>query len=79
MKILLTADLHCNPGWLRWLEDEATKYGQVCIAGDLLDAFSEVAIQDQVAQVKGFLYRVTAKTRVAVCSGNHDAFEFVQP
>jgi predicted phosphodiesterase len=79
MKILLTADLHSNPGWFRWLEEEASKYGLVSIAGDLLDAFSEVAIQDQVAQVKGFLYRLTAKTRVAVCSGNHDAFELVQP
>jgi predicted MPP superfamily phosphohydrolase len=79
MKILLTADLHCNPDWLGWLEEEATKYGRVCIAGDLLDAFSEVAIQDQVAQVKGFLYRLAAKTRVAVCSGNHDAFELAQP
>ena len=49
MEILLTADLHCNPGWLRWLESEATKYGLVCIAGDLLDAFSEVAIHDRVA------------------------------
>lgn len=79
MKILLTADLHCNPGWLGWLEEEASEYGLVCIAGDLLDAFSEVAIEDQVAQVKGFLHRLAAKTRVAVCSGNHDAFELVQP
>jgi predicted MPP superfamily phosphohydrolase len=79
MKVLLTADLHSNPGWFGWLEEEAGNYDLVCIAGDLLDAFSKVAIQDQVAQVKGFLYRVTAKTRVAICSGNHDAFELVQP
>jgi predicted MPP superfamily phosphohydrolase len=79
MKILLTADLHSNPDWLGWLEEEATKYGLVCIAGDLLDAFSKVAIQDQVAQVEGFLCRLAAKTRAAVCSGNHDAFELVQP
>ena len=79
MKVLLTADLHSNPDWLHWLEEEAGKYDLVCIAGDLLDAFSEVAIQDQVAQVKGFLYRLADKTRVAVCSGNHDAFELVQP
>lgn len=79
MEILLTADLHCDPRWLRWLEEEASKCELVCIAGDLLDAFSEVAIQDQVAQVKGFFYRLSVKTRVAVCSGNHDAFELVQP
>jgi predicted phosphodiesterase len=75
MKVLLTADLHCNPGWLTWLENEAMKYGLVCIAGDLLDAFSELEIGDQVAHVRGFFYRLAGKTMVAVCSGNHDAFE----
>jgi hypothetical protein len=26
MNVLLTADLHSNPGWFRWLEEEAGKY-----------------------------------------------------
>jgi hypothetical protein len=25
MKVLLTADLHSNPDWFRWLEEEAGK------------------------------------------------------
>jgi len=79
MKVLLTADLHCNPGWLTWLENEAMKYGLVCMAGDLLDAFSELEIGDQVAHVRGFFYRLAGKTMVAVCSGNHDALELVEP
>ena len=79
MKVLLTADLHSNPGWFRWLEEEAGKYDLICIAGDLLDAFSKVVLGDQAAQVKGFLYRLAGKTSVAVCSGNHDETEIVPP
>lgn len=79
MKVLLTADLHSNPGWFRWLEEEARKYGLICIAGDLLDAFSKVVLGDQAAQVKGFLYRLAGKTSVAVCSGNHDETEIIPP
>jgi predicted MPP superfamily phosphohydrolase len=79
MKVLLTADLHSNPAWFRWLEEEAEKYDLICIAGDLLDAFSKVVLGDQAAQVKGFLYRLAGKTCVAVCSGNHDETEIVPP
>jgi hypothetical protein len=79
MKVLLTADLHSNPGWFRWLEEEAGKYELICIAGDLLDAFSKVVLGDQAAQVRGFLYRLAGKTSVAVCSGNHDETERVPP
>jgi hypothetical protein len=79
MKVLLTADLHSNLDWFRWLEEEAGKYELVCIAGDLLDAFSKVVLGDQAAQAKGFLYRLAGKTSVAVCSGNHDETEIVPP
>ena len=75
MKILLTADLHCKEDWFRWLEEEASKYELVSIAGDLLNIFSKVPIEDQLVFVKEFLRRLTQKTSVAVCSGNHDQIE----
>ena len=79
MKILLTADLHCKEDWFRWLEDEASKYELVSIAGDLLNIFSKVPIKDQLVLVKGFLRRLTQKTSLAVCSGNHDQIEVLPP
>jgi Icc-related predicted phosphoesterase len=75
MKILLTADLHCNPEWFQWVEDQASKYELISIAGDLLNIFSKVAIGDQLILVNEFLQRLTQKTSVAVCSGNHDQIE----
>jgi Icc-related predicted phosphoesterase len=63
MKVLLTADLHSNPDWFRWLEEEAGKYELIGIAGDLLDAFGKVVLGDQAAQVKGFLYRLAENVR----------------
>ena len=79
MKILLTADLHCKEDWFRWLEEEASKYELVSIAGDLLNIFSKVPIEDQLVFVKEFLRRLTQKTSVAVCSGNHDQIEVLPP
>ena len=79
MKVLLTADLHCNQGWFRWLEEEAGKYELICIAGDLLNIFSKVAIGDQLVHVRSFLQRLAKKTSVAACSGNHDEIEILAP
>jgi Icc-related predicted phosphoesterase len=79
VKVLLTADLHHHPDWFRWLEDEAHKYGLICIAGDLFDMFSNIPLGDQLVQVKELLQRLAEKVPVAVCSGNHDAVDVVPP
>ena len=79
MKILLTADLHCNSEWFSRVEDQASEYELISIAGDLLNIFSKVPIEDQLALVKEFLRRLTQKTSVAVCSGNHDQIEVLPP
>jgi predicted MPP superfamily phosphohydrolase len=79
MKILLTADLHCNSEWFRWVEEHASEYELISIAGDLLDIFSKVAIEDQLVLVMEFLRRLAQKTSVAVCSGNHDQVEILPP
>jgi Icc-related predicted phosphoesterase len=79
MKILLTADLNCNSEWFRWVEEQASEYEIISIAGDLLDIFSKVAIENQLVLVMEFLRRLAQKTSVAVCSGNHDQVEILRP
>jgi Icc-related predicted phosphoesterase len=72
MKILLMADLHSNTRWYRWLLRAATRFDLVCIAGDLLDLFGQLAPAQQAREAQKFLRRLAEKTAVAVCSGNHD-------
>ena len=79
MKILLTADLHCNSEWFSWVEGQASNFGLISIAGDLLNIFSKIPVEDQLNLVKEFLQRLTQKTSVAVCSGNHDPIEVLPP
>jgi Icc-related predicted phosphoesterase len=55
MRILLTADMHNNQRWFRWLEKHAQKYDLICIAGDLLDLFSRIEPKPQVVQATAFL------------------------
>jgi Icc-related predicted phosphoesterase len=69
MKIPLTADLHSNSDWFSWVEDQASKYELISIAGDLLNIFSKVAIGDQMVLTKEFLQRLSQKTSVAVVPG----------
>jgi hypothetical protein len=79
MKLLLTADLHYRRTWFDWLLQRAATYDLVAIAGDLLDLFSDVPPKAQVNEVQGLLRKLAALTRVAVCSGNHDAVGPVVP
>lgn len=37
MKILMTADLHYQEHWCRWLLNRAADYDLICIGGDLLE------------------------------------------
>ncbi len=76
MGILLTADLHSKLTWFHWLESQADKYRLIGIAGDLLDLFSSVDPKSQSIAATAFLRRLSNKTRVAVCSGNHDSIDF---
>jgi hypothetical protein len=76
----------CGPGWqlavylngsnwYRWLETRASDFEMICIAGDLLDMFSAVPQSEQIDHAIGFLIRLAAGTRVAVCSGNQDQIQ----
>ena len=72
MKILLTADLHYRLPWFQWLIDQAPKYDLVCVAGDFLDIFHPEPRENQARAVSTLVRELAQRTRVAVCSGNHD-------
>ncbi len=72
MNILLVADLHYALKQFDWLLGVAEDHDAVVIAGDLLDAGSLVPQPAQILVVTEYLRRLAARTRVFVCSGNHD-------
>jgi Icc-related predicted phosphoesterase len=72
MKILITADLHYQERWFRWLMTQAEGYDLICIAGDLLDMFSGDPKMAQARQVSSWIRELAKLSRVAICSGNHD-------
>ena len=47
----------------------------VIVAGDLLDIAGHADLDTQIVVVSKYLARLSAMTRVVVCSGNHDADE----
>jgi DNA repair exonuclease SbcCD nuclease subunit len=72
MKIFITADVHYRERWFRWLINRAKNYDLICIAGDLLDTFSEGPRMVQAREVSRWIRELSKVTWVAVCSGNHD-------
>lgn len=70
MKILHLADLHLNSGWLDWVAAEAQRFDLIVLAGDLLNAFSDRSMVDQVNTVSKRLIQLDCPT--VICSGNHD-------
>ena len=72
MKILITADLHYQEHWFRWLLARAGDCELICIAGDLLDMFCREPRILQAREVSRWICKLAKITRVAICSGNHD-------
>jgi Icc-related predicted phosphoesterase len=50
MKIPITADLHYQERWFRWLVEQGASYDLVCIAGDLLDMLKSEPRMEQVRE-----------------------------
>jgi hypothetical protein len=65
--------------WFDWLKEQASSFGLICITGHLLDAFSEIPIQDQIGPCVDCLKDLVDKTWVAVWSGNHDQVSIPTP
>lgn len=72
MRCLLVSDLHYTLKQFDWVLKEADTFDVIVIAGDHLDIASTVDVGAQITVVLAYLRRLCAKTRLIVCSGNHD-------
>jgi Icc-related predicted phosphoesterase len=72
MKCLLVSDLHYALKQFDWVLNIAKDFDVVVIAGDHLDISSTVEARVQIAVILTYLKRLHARTRIVVCSGNHD-------
>lgn len=75
MKILAVSDLHFSLGQFDWVAQQAANYDLVIIAGDLLDIAGHLDLDSQIVVVVKYLRTISGKTRLLVCSGNHDGDE----
>lgn len=72
MKLLVTGDIHYALKQYDWLLRVAPRFDGVLIAGDLLQAASSVDLPAQIVVVRTYLRKLAARTKLIVCSGNHD-------
>lgn len=72
MRCLLVSDLHYSLKQYDWVLNVASRFDLVVIAGDHLDIASTVDLQAQITVIITYLKRIGAKTKILVCSGNHD-------
>lgn len=72
MKALLVSDLHYVLKQYDWVYGVADQFDLVVIAGDHLDISSLVSVDAQIVVIRKYLMRLSAKTKLVVCSGNHD-------
>jgi Icc-related predicted phosphoesterase len=72
MKILAVTDLHFALNQFDWVMQQAGRFDVVIISGDLLDMGGHLDLDSQITVVVKYLRNISAKTRLLVCSGNHD-------
>jgi Icc-related predicted phosphoesterase len=72
MRLLLVADLHYSLPQFDWVLDIAPDFDVVVMAGDHLDLGSIVDGRAQSVVVRKYFARLREKTRLVICSGNHD-------
>lgn len=72
MRCLVVADLHYSLPQFDWLVAAAPQFDLVIFAGDALDISSMVDFRAQIVVVKKYLEMLASRTRVTLCSGNHD-------
>ena len=72
MRILLTSDLHYKLRQYDWLLRAAPDFDAVVIAGDHIDAQSSLPGGVQITALSATFSALAQKSRVLVCSGNHD-------
>jgi len=72
MRLLVVADLHYSLPQYDWVMAVASDFDVVIIAGDHLDLASSVDASAQIVVIGKYLARLREKTRLIICSGNHD-------
>ncbi len=72
MRCLLVSDLHYVLKQFDWVLGTAEDFDVVVVAGDHLDISSSVDARTQILVISKYLRQLNARTRVLVCSGNHD-------
>jgi len=72
MRLLLTSDLHYELRQYDWVIGAAERFDAVVIAGDHIDTFLHVPSAVQIAALSASFTAVAQKSRLFVCSGNHD-------
>jgi len=72
MRLLFVSDLHYSLKQFDWVLAHAGEYDAAIIGGDLLDLSSSLDVDVQIAIVEKYLGRLGQRTRLVVCSGNHD-------
>lgn len=72
MKCLLVSDLHYALKQYDWTAEIAPDFDVVVIAGDHLDISGHVAGPVQIVVILKYLKLLMTRTRLLVCSGNHD-------
>jgi Icc-related predicted phosphoesterase len=72
MRLLLVADLHYSLPQFDWVLDMADRFDVVVMAGDHLDIASLVDGRAQSVVVDKYFSRLRSKTKLMLCSGNHD-------
>ncbi len=72
MKCLLVSDLHYALKQYDWVTNVSKDFDVVVIAGDHLDISSAVEARAQIVVILTYLKRLHSRTKLIVCSGNHD-------
>jgi Icc-related predicted phosphoesterase len=72
MRCLVVADLHYALQQYDWVVAVAPEFDVVIIAGDHLDTSSLVDCRAQSIVIQKYIHRLHQKTKLVVCSGNHD-------
>ena len=72
MRLLAVADIHYALRQFDWIAAVAGQFDAVILAGDLLELSSAVDRRAQIVVVRAYLQAIAARTRLVVCSGNHD-------
>jgi Icc-related predicted phosphoesterase len=72
MRCLVVADLHYALQQYDWVIEVASAFDVVIIAGDHLDLSSLVDRRTQSVVIQKYIQRLKERTRLIVCSGNHD-------